>query len=610
MKEFFKIMGASALGSLIVGLILVIVFVFMLVAGITGAFNDIAEKSDNDVKIKDNSILHIKLNEDVLNDYNRSSGFNFNFDDWDNNKLDLNTILTQIKRAKTDEKIKGIYFEPSMFMAGMASIEEIRNALIDFKKSGKFIIAYGEIYTHKAYYLASVADEIILYPQGLVQLTGLTAEIMFLKGALEKLEMDVTIIRGSNNKFKSAIEPLILDKMSDANREQTQKYLFTLWNHWLKGVSESRGISTEKLNQLADNLEITDAQAALDNKLVTRIAYYDEVKELLKSKVSVQKDDDLHLVSIGRYNRDKRIAKPKFVLNKKKNKKSDKPAIALIFAEGDIKDGEADEESIGSEWLAEEIRKARTDTSVKAIVMRVNSPGGSALASDVIWREMVLAKAAKPIIISMGNVAASGGYYISCAADKIYAQPNTITGSIGVFGVLPNTQRMFKNKLGITYDRVRTNNHSDIGSMTRSMDEMEYKILQKGVDDIYNDFISKVAEGRKMSKEKVDSIGQGRVWSGVDALQIGLVDELGGLNEAIADAAKRAGLSDYELELLPKKKNFLETIFANMDKEEEVFMKYALKSPYRQWVGELNKIKNMLSKRSIQAKLLFDINVQ
>jgi protease-4 len=613
MKEFFKMMGASALGSLIVGLILIVVFVFMLVAGIAGAFNDIAQQSDKEVNIKDNSILHLKLEEEVLKDYNRGADFDFDFENLGNDKTDLNTILTQIKRAKTDDKIKGIFYEPSFFMAGMASIEEIRNALIDFKQSGKFIIAYGEIYTHKAYYLASVADEIILYPQGVVQLTGLTAEIMFLKGALEKLEMDVTIVRGSNNKFKSAVEPLILDKMSDANREQTQKYLFALWNHWLKGVSQSRSISVEKLNELADSLTIRDAQTALEHKLITKIAYKDEVNELLKSKVAVDKDEDLHLVSISKYNKDKRIARPKFAFKtkKQKNKNKNKPAIALIFAEGDINDGKADKESIGSEWLAEEIKNARTDTSVKAIVMRVNSPGGSALASDVIWREVILAKAAKPVVVSMGNVAASGGYYISCAADKIFALPNTITGSIGVFGVLPNTQRMFKNKLGITFDRVRTNTHSDIGSLNRPMDEFEYKTIQKGVDDIYNDFISKVAAGRNMSKEKVDSIGQGRVWSGTDALQIGLVDELGGLNDAIADAAERAKLKDYELLIMPEKKNFLEQLFADMESDrEDAFINHALNAQYAKWIKELKNIKNTLGKKCIQAKLMFDINVE
>lgn len=568
MKEFFKMMAASALGHLVTGVVLAFIFALFLVSRFIGAITDL-ETEGTTKEIKDNSILHLKF-ENAIFDQERSPEFDFGLSGFTAEKSSgLNVIVKSLERAAKDEKIKGIFLDVSSIPAGMATVEEIRTALKAFKKSGKFIVAFSEIYTHKSYYLSSVSDEIMLYPQGIVQHTGLTAEIMFMKGLIDKMELDLTIIRGSNNKFKSAVEPYMLEKMSDANRKQTEKYLFALWNHMLKGISEERKIEVGKLNLLADSLVLQEAQAALDNKLVDKIAYRDEVYSSLRTRIGIKENEELNLLSLSDYNKDKREKK-----NKKK-KEDKKDHIAVIYAEGDIIDGKGDNNSIGSVTLAEDIRTARLDSSVKAIVLRVNSPGGSALASDVIWRETILAKKAKPFIVSMGNLAASGGYYISCAADKIFAQPNTITGSIGVFGVLPNMERMLKSKLGVTYDRVKTNSHSDIGSISRPMDDFEFNIVQKGVDDIYADFINKVAEGRKhrnLNPALVDSIGQGRVWAGTDALEIGLVDELGGLNEAIKEAAKRANLSENNFSIIeyPLIKSPIEEFLAELKNETKV----------------------------------------
>lgn len=568
MKEFFKMMAASALGHLVTGVVLAFIFALFLVSRFIGAITDL-ETEGTTKEIKDNSILHLKF-ENAIFDQERSPEFDFGLSGFTAEKSSgLNVIVKSLERAAKDEKIKGIFLDVSSIPAGMATVEEIRTALKAFKKSGKFIVAFSEIYTHKSYYLSSVSDEIMLYPQGIVQHTGLTAEIMFMKGLIDKMELDLTIIRGSNNKFKSAVEPYMLEKMSDANRKQTEKYLFALWNHMLKGISEERKIEVGKLNLLADSLVLQEAQAALDNKLVDKIAYRDEVYSSLRTRIGIKENEELNLLSLSDYNKDKREKK-----NKKK-KEDKKDHIAVIYAEGDIIDGKGDNNSIGSVTLAEDIRTARLDSSVKAIVLRVNSPGGSALASDVIWRETILAKKAKPFIVSMGNLAASGGYYISCAADKIFAQPNTITGSIGVFGVLPNMERMLKSKLGVTYDRVKTNSHSDIGSISRPMDDFEFNIVQKGVDDIYADFINKVAEGRKhrnLNPALVDSIGQGRVWAGTDALEIGLVDELGGLNEAIKEAAKRANLSENNFSIIeyPLVKSPIEEFLAELKNETKV----------------------------------------
>jgi protease IV len=607
MKEFFKNVLASLVGQLFAGIILMFLFAVFLVSMFMGSLESLGEEKDTE--IKDHSVLHLRFTKPVT-DQERNQGFSFGADGFIGEKgSGLNVILESIERAATDDKIKGIFLDLGVITGGIATIEEIRNALIEFKKSGKFIVSYAELFTHKSYYLSSVADEILIYPEGFLQHTGLTAEIMFLKGMIEKMELDLTIIRGTNNKFKSAVEPLILESMSESNRRQTETYLFAIWNHMLKGISETRKKSVEDLNMIADSLFMDDADKAVKYGFADKKAYRDEVLASLKTRAGTEEKDELELVSITKYNKDKRFIKKK---KEKDQEKSGKPKIAVIYATGDIIDGKGDDNSIGSITLSEQIRDARTDTSVKAIVLRVNSPGGSALASDVIWRETILAKETKPFIVSMGDVAASGGYYIACAADKIYAQPTTITGSIGVFGVLPNIQRMMKEKLGITYDRVKTNKHSDLGSVTRPMDDFEYLVIQRGVDDIYGDFISKVASGRQhknLSTADVDSIGQGRVWAGTDALRLGLVDELGGLNDAIAEAAKRANLTDFIKIEYPEVKDPFEELLEKLSGEEKMQVLFENFGINREMMMYLYNIKRLLGQKGVKAFMPFYLEI-
>lgn len=604
-------MFASFIGQLLSGVIIAFVFALFLVSALVGSLKDMDNSSSKNVEIKENSILHLTFSHPIT-DQEKNPEFSFGPGGLSaEHGNGLNTIKKQLKRAEKDDHIKGIFIEAGSIIAGMATTEELRNALLEFKKSGKFIYAYSEIYTHKAYYVASVADKIMLYPQGISQLSGLTAEVMFMKGLIEKLELDLTIIRGTNNKFKSAVEPLMYEKMSEANRLQVEKYLFSLWDHILTGISESRNIPVEKLNLLADSLMINNAAEALEHHLVDQITYKDEVFTELRTKIGIKESDDLNLVSISDYSNDIRLRKE---IKKEEKENKNKPKIAVIYASGSIVDGKGDKNSIGSITLSEQIRAARLDTTIKAVVLRVNSPGGSALASDVIWRETILTKKVKPFIVSMGDVAASGGYYISCAADKIYAQPNTITGSIGVFGVLPNTSRMMKNKLGITYDRVTTNKYSDIGSVSRSMDDFEFRTIQKGVDDIYLDFTTKVAEGRShtgLTQATVDSIGQGRVWAGTDALKIGLVDELGGLDVAILEAAKRANLTadQYVVTEYPIIKSPLEELLEDLKgdtKMKILINNFGLSPEMMLYLYDLNML---IKQKGIQAKMPYSIEI-
>lgn len=589
MKQFFKFMFASALG-----LVLGIFLLFGILAGIGASMGD-----KQTVEVKDNSVLHVKLDFEI-----KERGVNSPFGNFDPTTFEpkpsvgLNDILASLENAAADEKIKGVYLDMQNVPAGMATVEEIRNALLEFKESGKWIVAYSEIYSQKAYYLASVADEVWLNPQGMVEWRGLGAQLMFLKGMLEKLEVEPQIIR--YGKFKSAVEPLILDKMSEANREQTMTYMSDLWNRMLVGISDGRGKTTEELDKLAQDGTIQNAKDAKENGLVDELLFKDEVLAKIRTRLAIEDEDEkLNFIGLGKY-KDAPKAKDEDEKATKKEK------VAVIYAVGDIEGGEGDDETIGSEKISAEIRKARKDKKVKAIVLRVNSPGGSALASDVIWREMVLAKAEKPVVVSMGDVAASGGYYIACAADSIFAQPNTITGSIGVFGVLINAQKMINNKLGITIDTVKTNRFADLGTPLRPLTDLERDIIQKGVNEIYFDFISKVAEGRGMTTDEVDSIGQGRVWSGEDALQIGLVDKLGGIEDAIATAARMAELENYRVVEYPAQKDPMQQFVEELTgKGEEVFLKNRL-GEYYEYVKD---VEGLLKMEGVQARLPYQLYI-
>jgi protease IV len=596
MKQFFKFMFASMIGTFITIMLASIISMLIFFGMLTSIISSASEGSkDKIVKVESNSVLHVKLNYEIADRTSNNPFENFNFQTFKaSENLGLDKILKSIHKAKDDENIKGIYLDLTSIDGGMATLEEIRNALVDFKKSGKWIISYSEIYTQGTYYLASISDKIYLNPAGIVEHRGLSSELMFFKNALEKLEVEMQIIR--HGKFKSAVEPYMLEKMSDANREQYQLLLNTAWGSMVKQVAKSRNITVEKLNELADNMTIQDAKIAKAEGLVDETYFKDELLAELRKRLKLDENDDINYISLMKYSKS-------FKAEKTKNSSKQ---IAVIYANGEIRSGESEDGTMGSETISAAIRDARLDDNVKAIVLRVNSPGGSALASDIMWREVVLAKKAKPVIVSMGNVAASGGYYIACAADKIIADEKTITGSIGVFGVVPNAQGLMNNKLGITFDRVKTNAHSDLMSVFKPLSGDERAIIQLGVEKIYDDFITKVAEGRHMTKEAVDKIGQGRVWMGLDAIKIGLVDEIGGLEKAIEVAKQTAKLDAYEVVDYPKRKDpfdeFIEELTTNM--ETKVLTK-ALGSEYKYY----KKVQDISIQSGIMARMPVDIDI-
>lgn len=582
-------MFASAFG-LVIGIFLIIILFAAVGASLGG---------DKEVAVKENSLLTLDLSVGVVDRGYDNPLENFNPQSMKvEGKLGLNDILKALKNAATDDRIKGIYIDMKGVGAGAATTEEIRNGLLKFKESGKFILSYGEAYSQKGYFLSTVSDEIWLNPEGLVAFNGLGAEIMFFKNLLEKLEVEPQIIR--YGKFKSAVEPLILDKMSEANREQIMTYVGSIWSSLIGAIGESRGISVDELNRYADQALIRNADSCLNYKLVDRLIYKDEVLAELKTRLGVDAEDDIESISIGSY---------KDVPAKRQDgeKAYAKERVAIVYATGGIESGNGDHETIGSETISKAIRKAREDENVKAIVLRVNSPGGSALASDVIWREVGLAKAVKPVVVSMGDVAASGGYYIACDATKILASPTTITGSIGVFGVLMNMQGLLNNKLGITIDTVKTNKFADLGSFARALTSEERAIIQESVNEIYFDFIGKVGEGRGMASVDVDSIGQGRVWSGSDAINIGLIDEFGGLERAIEIAASEAGLEDYRLKELPEQKDPLDEVL-------EELMGNKTQAAVKQTLGPLypyfNDIREAAEMKGVQARLPYTIRIE
>jgi len=588
MKQFFKFTFASMLGFLFAGILVFIIFVGIIVSAVS-----MGKKET--VVVPDKTILILTLDQPV-NDRssdNPFAHFNFNIPDM-SVQLGLNDIVGNLKKAASDSKVKGIYLELTDVPSGQATIEEIRNALIDFKKSGKFIVAYSETFTQKSYYLASVADKIYLNPAGEMVFIGMVGQVMFFKGLLDKIDVEAQVIR--HGKFKSAIEPFTLDKMSEPNKVQTLAFISGMWNHMLAGISTSRNIPVNDLNAIADEYKIQSPLDAVSLKMVDKLMYKDEVLDELKARVNVKNIKDIRFIKLGKYAKSPDL-----------DKKTSKNTIAVIYASGNIISGEGDEESIGSERISKAIRKARLDDKVKAVVLRVNSPGGSALASDVIWREMLLTKKVKPVVVSMGNVAASGGYYISCAADKIYAYPNTITGSIGVFGIIPNLKEMFNKDLGITFDEVKTNPYADYIPVTRPMNDAEKKIITHNIENIYSTFTTHVADGRKMTVAQVDSIGQGRVWSGVDAKRIGLVDEFGGLNDAIAEAAKLAKLKDYRTLELPEQKDTFEQLMEVFSGDNtSVFLKKELGAAYPYF----NYLSRMSRMEGIQALMPYDFDIR
>ncbi|MCR4849002.1 MAG: signal peptide peptidase SppA [Bacteroidales bacterium] len=591
--KFSKVLLAAFLGTLIALLINFFVKVGFVAALISGSSN-----TEEIAKPKPNSVLYMKLDYDIPDRTVDNPFGNINFSSMETvETTGLNDILRNIENAKTDSNIKGIYLELSSIPTSTATLQELRDKLAEFKESGKFIVCYGESYSQSAYYVASIADKIYLNPEGMIDLHGLASQITFYKNLLDKLDIEMQIVRGPNNRFKSAVEPYFLDKMSEANREQMEKLLGTVWGEILQGISESRGISVEKLNELADKLELlTDAKTALDYGLVDQLYYKDQMLAELKSLTG--NTDKINAIGNANYAKSYRI------------KKSSKNEVAIIYATGQIYDGKGNEDqNIYSENLAKTIRKVREDKDVKAIVLRVNSPGGSAVASAIIGRELDLAKAEKPLIVSMGNYAASGGYWISAKADYIFADPTTLTGSIGVFGTFPNMQGFLNDKIGLTFDVAKTNENADFGTVTQPLTEFQYAKLQQNVVKTYDDFTRRVAEGRNLRQTYVDSIGQGRVWAGADAIEIGLVDQLGDLEDAIAFAAEKAGLGDdYKVVEKPEPKDFVTRIVESMNPTDE--LDAAMRQRLGAYYDYLQGLENLQKNTGIQARMPFDMIIE
>ena len=580
MKSFFKIFFASLLALVIFSLIVV----FVVVGWIAGL------ASKESPRVESRSVVVLDLSQNFKEQQVESPLSTLS----SNDELDvpgLYDVVRLIHKAKTDKNISGIYIVADANPNGFASSEEIRNALIDFKTSKKFIIAHGNTITQKAYHVADVADKLYLNPTGLLEWAGFSVDYFFLKGALDKLEIQPQIFYAG--KFKSATEPFRTDKMTPENRLQTTIWLNDLYNHFLLKASAARKLDTATLHQLANDGKVQTAQDALDNKLVDGLKYDDQVKDEIKSKLGLGKYDKINFVSINKYAKAGGF------------RKSGKDRIAVIYAEGDIVDGSSDQQGlIASENYMKLIRKARLDKTIKAIVFRVNSGGGSALASDNIWRELSLAKQDKPIVVSFGDVAASGGYYISCAADSIFAEPNTITGSIGVFGIIPNMETFFKNKLGITFDGVKTAQYADAGVL-HPLNENEKKMIQHSIDLTYEQFKKRVSDGRRKDTAYIDSIAQGRVWSGDNAIKIGLIDRFGGLDDAVNCAARLAKSTDYRLREFPQTQTIFDRIFRSSSSPDfSSKLKAELGEENYKIYDEMRRIKQMTN--STQARLPFD----
>ena len=571
---------------------LVGLFIFSIIVVIfIGAFVAVAT-SEEEVTVKENSVLHIKLNKPI-GERAFKDPFNELFTGYASN-IGLIELIESIEDAKNNDKIKGIYLESGVPMGGFASMEAIRNALEDFKASGKFISSYAEIYTEGGYYLASTADDIYLNPRGYFELNGISANVTFLKGMFDKLEIEPEIFRVGD--FKSAIEPFIRKDMSDENRLQLDELLNSVYDNYLNQVADSRSISVERLTQISDSMLARTPQHALEAELVTGLKYFDEVLDDLKGKLELEEDDKIDFIGFEKYH--KSISK----------KNTSKNRVAVIIGSGEILGGNGDNSSIGSTSFAKEIRKARKDEKVKAVVIRVNSPGGSALASDVIWREIMLTKEVKPVIASMSDYAASGGYYIAMACDTIVAEPSTITGSIGIFLTMFNLEKFLDNKLGITTDVVNTGEYSDIYTFTRGLTEGEKQIIQSGVNEGYEDFVTKAANNRNMTVENLKKIASGRVWSGKQALGNGLVDKLGGLNDAIDLAVDAAGIADdYKVRYYPRQKSFFEQIKEEFSSDLESRL---LKTKTGDLYPLIKQVRSLENLKGIQARMLYEITLE
>lgn len=586
MKDFFKFTFASMLGVVLAG------FVFTIL-GIVSMVGMMAS-SDTETVVKENSIFVLDL-EGTLSERVQENPFQALMGE-EYQTYGLDDILTSIQKAKDNENIKGIYLQAGMMEASFASLEEIRHALKDFKESGKFIVAYGDTYTQGMYYLASVADKVIVNPQGSIAWQGLASQTIFFKDLLEKVGVEMEIFKVGT--YKSAVEPFIATEMSDANREQITAFLTSIWGRLLEDISESRSIPTDDLNRYADEFAmLSPAETYIANGLADTLMYKDGVLAYLKEMSGREADESLRTLSVE----DMKNVKRNVPLDKSGN------IIAVYYAYGGIDDTSSPEEGIDSEKVIKDLRLLREDETIQAVVLRVNSPGGSAYGSEQIWREVVLLKEKKPVIVSMGDYAASGGYYISCAADCIVADPTTLTGSIGIFGMFPNMEGLLTDKLGLHFDVVKTNKFADMGDMTRPFNNEEKAAMQNFINQGYKLFVQRCADGRGMSVEAIEKIAEGRVWTGATAKELGLVDELGGLDKAIDIAAEKAGVEAYSIINYPSQSGFFSTL---MDEGKDNYINGKMMDALGETYHYLRFVESLKDMDRIQARMPFDLRIR
>ncbi len=587
MKSFFKYVLATITG---IGIVAIILF-FVLIGMITSAVKQMGSK---EADIPSNAVLYVSLNHDIPERTLPNPWEDLDVPGYRSLKsLGLNDITARIAAAKTDDKIKGIYLNPTYVNTGMASLKAIRDALVDFKTSGKFVVAHSDYYTQKAYYLASVADKVYLNPEGTLEFKGLASSVTFMKEALDKLGIDMQVVKVGT--YKSAVEPFILNEMSAANREQITSYLNSLYDSFLQHIAEGRNIPTDSLRHIADHYLVRNATAALEHRFIDGKKYKDEFIAEVKEKLHIDEKKDIPAISLLDYTGTPKTA-------------STGDRVAVLYAYGEIVDGEGSNDNIGGDRISRELRKLRRDDRVKAVVLRVNSPGGSALASDIIAREVALTKEVKPIVVSMGDYAASGGYYISALADSIFAEKETLTGSIGVFGLIPNMKGLLNNKLGIHVDEVKTGKFADLlTSVDRPLTAEEYAIIQSQVNDVYATFTGIVSKGRGLSVANVDSIGQGRVWTGEQALDIGLVDKVGNIDDAVQAAANKAKLENYRVIYYPSIKDPWASILGASKEKIKMWMLDDELGAYRSYIEQLRTVTRS---SGIQARMPYHVEVR
>ncbi|MFW5726244.1 MAG: signal peptide peptidase SppA [bacterium] len=579
----------------IVGLVVFFGLIIMVFAIIGAA-------SEQEVEVEANSVLRLELNKPIV-ERDTEDPFSSILLPGTNGVIGLINLREAIKKAKNDENIKGIYLDAGMLTTGYGTMEEIRNDLLDFKESGKFIVSYSDIVGERGYYLNSVADEVYINPQGIIEFNGFAVEVTFIKNTLEKLGVEPQVFRVGD--FKSAVEPLTRTSLSDSARLQTQEYLGNLYEVYLQGIAETRGLEVATLRNIADSMKVRFAGDAVQYGLATDTAYYDQVLNVIGEKLGLEADengtidtDNINFISLKKYEQSLENEPDEYSRNR----------VAVIVATGNIVNGEGEGEVIGGETFAKEIRKARLDDNIKAIVIRINSAGGSALASDIMWREIQLAKEVKPVIASMSDVAASGGYYMAMGCDTIVAHPNTITGSIGILGVIPNVEELLNN-IGVTTDVVQTGQFSDIYNLTGPLSEFEQQIIQNQIEEGYETFTRKAAAGRNMPLEQLLRVASGRVWSGVEAKDRNLIDVFGGLDQAIEIAVEKAKLEegDYQVRYYPKKKTFIEELIAELENQTSTYFlkrELGLTYPY------VMKLKELEQYRGVQARMPFEIEIK